>query len=207
LAKISIYILDDHRIFSDGLKRTLESRDNYSVNKIFDCADDLTEALNYTQPDLLITDISMPGLNGIELASKVHKLHSHVKILILSMHMGAAYVRPAMESGAHGYLLKDSRADDIFEAIRIIMAGGTYISPKIASLLLASNKNEPEITPRELEVLREIATGIKTSEMADKLFISINTVETHRRNLLLKSGCKNMAELIGWGFRQGLIQE
>lgn len=201
----NIYIVDDHRLFSEGLKRSIESNGDFEVKKVFETADELLAALHFEQPDIVIADITMPGLSGIELSKRIREKYPQQKILILSMHEGVGWVRPAMEAGINGYLLKDCHVDELVLALHTIQQGATYFSPRI-SAIREYPKAELELTPREADVLKQLATGKNTREIGEILFISENTVETHRRNLLLKSGCKNAAELIRWGLHQGYIQ-
>lgn len=204
--KIDIYIVDDHQIMNEGLKQVLESRQGLIVSRTFKSGRELLDALNFKQPDLIISDISMPDMNGIELAAEVLKKYSPIKFMFLSMHKEPEFVRPAIASGAHGYVLKDSKAEEVFEAIDFIMNDGRYISPKASSGLVISWQNKIELTPREIEVINEIAKGKTTKEIAESLFISTHTVETHRKNLLSKTDSSNTAELIVWGVNEGVIK-
>lgn len=203
---LNIFIIDDHQIMNDGLTQILESRPGFVVTKTFKSGYELLEALNFQKPHLIISDISMPDMSGIELAAQVLKNHKEIKIMFLSMHKEPEFVRPAIASGAHGYVLKDSKAEELFEAIDFIMNDGRYISPKASSGLVISWQNKIELTPREIEVINEIAKGKTTKEIAESLFISTHTVETHRKNLLSKTESANTAELIVWGVSEGIIE-
>lgn len=206
MSPIRIFLTDDHRMMNEGLRHIIESRPGYQVLKVFSNAEDTLQGLLYETPDLLITDISMPGMGGQELAQRVRQEYPFVKVLILSMHKEAAQVRKAMHTGVHGYLLKDSRAEEVFDAIDAVMEGSRYISPKAASALLEpAQPGQAELSPRELDVLRELARGKTTREIADALHLSTHTIDTYRKNLLLKSECSNTAELIAWGMGRGMV--
>jgi DNA-binding NarL/FixJ family response regulator len=202
---IEIFLIDDHRLLSDGLKRLIESGNTYRVSRTFSEGAALLEALHYEQPKILLSDISMPGIDGIALAREVLHRYPAIKFIFLSMHTGPEYVKPAMQTGAHGYLLKDSRIDDIFEALDLVLAGGRYIAPKAATALLSAAPGQVEITPREKQILLRLAQGAGTKQIADQLSISIHTVESHRKNLLAKTNCQNVAGLILWGVTHGYI--
>lgn len=202
---VSIFIVDDHQIMNDGLKQILESNPNFRVVKTFKSGGDLLSALNYELPQLIISDISMPELNGVELATEVIRKYPTIKMMFLSMHKEPEFVRPAIASGVHGYVLKDSKTEELFEAIEFVLSGEHYISPKASSGLVQSWQNKIELTSREIEVLKEIAKGKTTKDIAENLFISTHTVESHRKNLLSKTEASNTAELIVWGVKQGFI--
>ncbi len=204
---VSIFLTDDHRMMNEGLRQIIESRPQYQVQKVFSNAEDTLEALHFGQPDVLITDINMPGMGGLELAAKVKQQYPHVRVLILSMHQESSYIKKAIQMAkVNGYLLKDSRADEVFDAIDALMQGSKYISPKAASALLETrDEEEPELSPREVDVLREVAKGKTTRDIADTLHLSTHTIDTYRKNLLVKSNCSNTAELIVWGVGKGYI--
>ncbi len=203
--KVRLYLIDDHRLMNEGLKQVLESREGYVVEKMFNDPAALLESLNFQKPDVIISDISMPGMDGIALAKNVLERFPGVYIVFLTMHLNAQYIRPAMQMGVHGYVLKDSRAEDVFEAIDTVCSGNRYLSPKAAAILLSGPDEQITLTPRETQVLRAMALGFSTKEIAERLEISTNTVESHRKNLLLKTDCRNAAEMILWGVETGHV--
>jgi DNA-binding NarL/FixJ family response regulator len=202
----TIYIVDDHRMFCDGLKGILESYEKFTVSRIFSNASDALEALNFEQPNIIIGDITMPKMSGIELAKIVKEKFPLVKFLMLSMHTSANYVKEAIQAGVHGYVPKDSKADEVINAIEMILNGQTYISPGISANLYKSQIEQITLTEREIEVLQHIALGWNTNKIADKLFISFHTVESHRKNLLTKTECANSVELTMWGVEKGYVK-
>ncbi len=203
---ISIYLVDDHELVNNGIQNLLNiQNDKYNVSKVFNNAKDLLYALNFEQPNLIISDISMPNMNGIEMVKEVMAKFSEIKVLFLSMHKDAEFVKPALATGAQGYVLKDSKPQDVFDAIDTIMDGGNYISPKASSALLQNFRVKIELTPREIDILKLIGKGNTTKETAEILFISAHTVESHRKNLLAKTECTNIAELMVWAIREGYI--
>lgn len=201
-----IFLLDDHHVFLDGLSGIISSREGLEVVQTFDRAEQLLEALKKDIPDLVISDISLPGMDGLEMAKQIRKRYPDLKIMLLSMHTHPKYVKPAVEAGVHGYIAKDSTAEEVIDAIHTIMKGGTFITPQILSTLLQPG-NDLELTPREQQILQAIADGLSTREISEKLAISNHTVEAHRKNLLTKSGCNNVAQLVVWGIREGLLNE
>jgi len=203
--QIRIFLVDDHNLMNEGLKQVIESRPAYRVARHFTGGSELLEVLNYDVPDLIITDISMPGMDGLELGKKILARFPGVRIMFLTMHLNSRYVRPAMQMGAHGYVLKDSRAEEVFEAIQTIYSGGKYLSPKVSGLLLADKFTGVTLTPREKEVLNALALGLNTREIAESLAISMHTIDSHRKNLLLKADCHNIAQLILWGVETGYV--
>jgi len=202
---IKIFILDDHRVISDGLKLILESKPGYQVLKAFTNPASLLQEIKVQQPDLIITDITMPGMNGLELSKRVLSEYPKTKIVMLTMHIQGEYVKSAIKAGVMGYVLKDSAPDDLFTAIESVMSGNKYISPKAQNGFFELGRPKTELTARESEVLQALAMGMNTKQVAEKLFISNHTVETHRKNLLTKTESKNIAELIVWGVSRGYI--
>jgi len=204
---ICIYLVDDHAVVNSGIQNLLNSQqDKYEVSKTFGSGKELLYALNFEQPDLVISDISMPDMNGIELAKEVFAKHPKAKLMFLSMHKKLEFVKPALATGAQGYVLKDAKPEEVFEAIDTIMLGANYVSPKASSALVSSIQTKVDLTPREIEVLKQIAKGKTTREIADVLIISHHTVESHRKNLLSKTDCSNTAELLLWAVGEGYVQ-
>ena len=215
---IKIVIADDHRIIRDGLKSLLS--DEKDIEILGEAANGL-EALIKTRelnPDILIADISMPEMNGIEMTRILCKEKSETKILIVSMHDNEDYINQALDAGASGYLLKDSSKDELLKAIKAVANGETYCSGDVSKILLSkfltSSKSKKlkieaeeklELTKREKEILKLISDGLSNKEIANKLFVSSRTIDTHRYNIMQKLNVKNGAELVRIAFKLNLI--
>ena len=209
---IRIVLVDDHTVLRDGLKSLL----NYEPGlEVIGDASDGREAIKLTdtlKPDIIITDISMPGMNGIESVRAIRQNHPHLKIIILSMHAGQEYVIQALQAGANGYVVKQADASEVLTAIRAVMAGGAYLSPTISKHIidgyLSHNLEDlsgPKLTTREREVAQLLAEGESTRSISDILTISIKTVETHRMNIMKKLDAKSQTDLIKYALKQGWI--
>ena len=207
-----ILIADDHAIVRSGLKRVLDAKtDMEVVVEAQDGAEAVEKALK-EHVDLAILDVSMPRLTGLQAAAELHKREPDVKILMLSMHDSEQFLFEAIKAGASGYVLKSGADTDIVDAVRAAMRGESYLYPSAVATLVrdyVDRGGEEEfdvLTPRELEVLKLIAEANTSKEIADKLFISIKTVDRHRQNILDKLGMRDRVELTRYAIRRGLIQ-
>lgn len=208
-----IVLADDHVMFRQGIKNILERDKRLEV--IGEAGDGLKllELLNKATPDMIILDISMPNLRGIEATREIKMILPEVKVLILSMHKDKEFVYSAISAGAEGYLLKEDADTELFAAIEKIRQDGRYISPLLLGdltdeLFQTHHKGQltPQIEPlttREREVLKLIAEGTSNKEIADLLFISVRTVENHRANIMRKLNIKSTANLIKYAIRKG----
>ena len=211
---ISIMLADDHPIVRQGLKALLESEQNFHL--VGEAGDGL-EAVRLAirlKPDVLITDVMMPGLNGLEVTRQVTKSLPQTRVVILSMYTDDSYVLEALKNGAAGYVLKDSQATDLVQAIREVASGKRYLSPPLSEreLELYARRFESVtadpyelLTTREREVLQLVAEGRTSSEIAQQLFISPRTAEGHRANLMRKLGMQNNAELVRYALKRGIV--
>ena len=210
-----ILLADDHGIVRRGLKSLLESQPGLSV--IGEAADGL-EALRLCSelsPDLLIIDISMPLMNGIEVASRAHKLEAAPGVIILSMHADESYIMRALAAGARGYLVKDATDEDLIPAVRAVAAGKRFFSPTVAAVLMEDYVRQLRarglsdsyelLTVREREILQLLAEGRSNKEVAALLDVGLSTVETHRANLMQKLNLHNTAEIVLYAVRKGII--
>ena len=206
-----ILLVDDHRLFRAGLRSMLD-KDFQVVGEADDgrAAARLVEKL---KPQAIITDISMAGRNGIEFTRQVHGQFPDVKVLVLSMHKETYVIMESFAAGASGYLLKDSGLDEISNALRAILSGQKYIAPEIAEIVLAravtqwlseSQSQLPKLSAREREVLQLVAEGKSTKEIAASLYVSIKTVETHRRHIMGRLNLPNVAQLTKFAIREGI---
>lgn len=215
---LELIITDDHKIIRDGLKALLKEEENIKVVGEAGNGKELIDLLPSVCPDVILMDIHMPEMDGIETTKFIVANYPSVKVLALSMMESEEYVKAMVDAGAYGYVLKSSGKDELVNAIRIISSGFKYLSPDFALKLL--NKTIPEpadfeekvkensksnISKRELEVLKLIADGFTNGEIADKLFTSKRTIESHRRNLIEKTHTKNTAELVKHALSIGLI--
>jgi two-component system, NarL family, response regulator NreC len=212
---LRILLADDHGIVRRGLKSLLESQPGLSV--IGEAADGL-EALRLCSelsPDLLIIDISMPLMNGIEVASRAHKLEAAPGVIILSMHADESYIMRALAAGARGYLVKDATDEDLIPAVRAVAAGKPFFSPTVAAVLMEDYVRQLRarglsdsyelLTVREREILQLLAEGRSNKEVAALLDVGLSTVETHRANLMQKLNLHNTAEIVLYAVRKGII--
>mgnify|MGYP003859662457 CR=1 FL=1 len=209
---INVLIADDHKMFIDGLKAMLHDIPGI---KVVGEAMNGKEALEYcgTIPvDIVIMDINMPVMDGVEATKQLLKTHKALKVLGLSMHNDRHFISDMLKTGAHGYILKNTGKEDLVEAIKTLHSGETYLGEDVSKTLLNSFMKQPskmqvneKLSGREMEVLNCIANGHTTQEIGEKLYISKNTVETHRKNLLYKLQAKNTAELVNNAYRRGLI--
>ncbi|MCL4106242.1 UNVERIFIED_CONTAM: hypothetical protein GTU68_061084 [Idotea baltica] len=211
---IQILIADDHQIFLDGLISLLETETDIEVTLTARNGQEVLTLLKTQTPDLILMDINMPVMDGLEATRKVVAEHPEVKVIMLTMHDRADYITQMIQAGASGYLLKNSSRKDLLEGIRTIASGGTYFSQEVTQAVMdsyrsqakqATRRTEVALTPRETEVLKLIAQECTTGEVAERLFISPHTVESHRKNLLAKLGKKNTAGLAAEAVRLGLV--
>ena len=206
-----VLIADDHRILAEGVRGLLESE--FKVVDIVDDGRKLVETAKRLQPDVIVADITMPSLNGIEAAVQLRDAGVTSKVVFLTQHRDVAYARRAIEAGAAGYVLKHSVANELMTAIQEALRGQTYITPMIAGELLDSYRNDDSeegdamhrLTPRQREVLQLIAEGKSAKQIAALLKISVRTAEAHKANILKALELESTAELVQYAIRHGII--
>lgn len=207
---LSILVVDDHAIVREGLKRILER--TTSGWRVIEAGDG-TEALHLLrqQPvDLAVIDISMPGMNGLELLHRVRADFPRLRVLMLSMHAEEQYAMRAFKAGASGYVTKDSASRELAAAVRKVATGGTYVSAGLAErvVLQLNGTQEParhtQLSDREIDVLRRLVAGQRPTEIAMALHLSVKTVSTHKSRILQRLQLPNLAALIRYGIEQGL---
>jgi DNA-binding NarL/FixJ family response regulator len=213
LGPFRIVVADDHVIFRQGIKRIIEPVEGLLI--VGEAGDglELLELLKNTRPDLVIMDISMPNLRGLEAAREIKAIHPDLKVLFLTMHREKEYLHHAISAGAEGYILKEDADTELFSAIETIRRGGTYISPLLSlqlTDLLVQRYRSPgadpgldPLTTREKEIVKLIAEGNSGTEIARLLFISVRTVQHHRANILRKLNIKKTADLIKYAISKG----
>jgi two-component system, NarL family, response regulator NreC len=212
---LRVLLADDHGIVRRGLRSLLESQPGIDV--IGEAADGL-EALRLcteSSPDILILDIAMPKMNGIEVASRVHKFENAPRVIILSMHTDESYIIRALAAGARGYLLKEATDEDLVPALRSVIAGKRFFSPAVTAVLMEDYVRQLQargltdsyhlLTDRERQVLQLLAEGRSNKDVATVLDVGVSTVETHRANLMQKLNLHNTAEIVLYAVRKGII--
>ncbi len=210
--RIRILLADDHQMFIDGVKAVLQLHPQFAV--VAECTTG-QQAVEYAQKhavDIAVMDVNMPVMDGIEATKILKEQNSSLKIVVVTMHHELSVIQRLIRAGADTYLLKNTGADELVMALEKTWQGETYTSPAIAQAMIEAlrlqKKNEHAatlLTPRESEVLRLIAEGFTNSEIAEKVSLSINTIDTHRKNLLAKLGLRNTAQLIRYAVEKGLI--
>lgn len=209
---IRLAIVDDHAVVLDGLKTMLSAFPQLQVALTTQRGSVLLDELPATPVDVVLMDIQMPEINGIDLCKQVVRLHPDVNVIAFSSFDDSNYVKQIFRSGAKGYLLKDSDKHTIVKAIETVMEGDEYMDETIKKIILQESLTgqrrsifEVPLTKREKEILKLIAEGFSSQEVADKLFISLRTVETHRMNINQKLDVKNTAGLVKEAMKRGLI--
>jgi two-component system response regulator NreC len=210
---IKILVADDHKIVRDGLRTLIEKENGMEVIAEAEDGRSAVKQAKKLLPDIVIMDITMPDLNGIDATRAIFEEAPGVKIIALSMHSDRRFVSGMLEAGASGYLLKDSAFEELATAIRAVVANQIYLSPKIADIVVrrfvsksASTERSAftELTKREREVLQLLAEGVSTKEIAGRLNLSVKTVETHRANIMDKLDIHTISKLVKYAIREGL---
>jgi len=208
----SIFLVDDHQMFLDGIFSVLKESKDYTVVGTAQNAIQALKILPNFNVDIIITDIEMPEMDGLDFAKKIKEASPHIKVLIASSHLSITKINMAIENKVNGYLIKNAGKTELMKALNKISAGEDYFSKEVTELLrdyqatkVESSTNKIKLSPREKEVLRLIADEKSTQEITEILFISSNTVETHRKNLMRKIGAKNMIGLVKYAMKHGVI--
>lgn len=208
-----VLLADDHTLFRAGVRALLGSIDDVTIVGEAGDGHAALEMIDRVRPDVALVDITMPGLNGLEVASRVAKASPGTRIVILSMHVGEAYVAQALKAGVAGYLLKDAAANELEMALRAVARGETYLSPAISKHVVEGflgRGQEPGdplagLTPRQREILQLVAEGKTTRAIAETLGVSIKTVEAHRAQLMERVGIHDVPGLVRLAIRAGLV--
>lgn len=210
---IRIIIADDHKIVRDGLRTLIEKEADMEVVAEAEDGRSTVKLAKKIVPDLVIMDITMPDMNGIDATREITHDVSGVKVIALSMHSDRQFVTGMLEAGASGYLLKDCAFEELARAVRAVMANQTYLSPRIANIIVdryvkksftTDSSAFSILTQREREVLQLLSEGMSTKEMAFHLTVSVKTIETHRRNIMDKLDIHNITDLVKYAIREGL---
>ncbi len=210
-----VILADDHVLMRHGLRRILEENSNLEISAEVGDGLELLSVLQKVNPDLIILDVSMPNLRGIEAIPEIRRVRPTAKVLMLTMHKEEDYLYQAISAGANGYLLKDDAEKELFSAIEHIKNGKIYISPSLADQSMQNwarlRRGEDDahssesLTVREREILKLIAEGKSNKEIGDLLYISVRTVERHRANMMSKLNIRKTAELVQYALRKHYI--
>ncbi|KQP80280.1 response regulator transcription factor [Methylobacterium sp. Leaf117] len=213
--RIRVALADDHPIVLAGIRALLNATPDIDLVGEATSGSDALTMICSLKPDVAVIDISMPGLNGLELTERVRSECPGIKLLVMTVHEDAAYVQPLLQAGARGYLLKRSAAEDLLRAVRAVAAGGVYLDPSVAGHALsdthasagsaASGQSKEALSPREAEVLRLIAQGFSNKDIARRIDLSVKSVETYKARAAEKLGLRTRAEIIRHAAAQGWL--
>jgi DNA-binding NarL/FixJ family response regulator len=218
MEKIKVILIDDHQIVRDGIKSLLSDAADIEVISEAGSYYELKEKLKLQDPDIVLLDISLPEVSGIEITKFISENYPKIKVLILSMYTGEDFIFNAIKAGAKGYLPKNTTKKEIIDAIRAVFNNQEYFSESISKIMLKSyvNKaktsdNQPlqdneRLSARELEILKHVAAGLSNHEIAEKLFISVRTVESHKNHIMQKLELKSTVDLIKFALKKNLLE-
>jgi DNA-binding NarL/FixJ family response regulator len=204
----TIILADDHAMLREGIRKIIERIEGVVISGEVNDGLELLELLKKSNPNLVILDISMPNLRGLEAIREIKKTYPKVKILVLTMHKKKEFLRQALQDGADGFLLKEDAGSELIRAVQTVRNGGKYLSPLLSSVLtsLALEEEKTEVlTMREREVLKLLTEGKGAKEIAAALYISPHTVRRHRSNIMEKLNIKNLADLVKYAISQNYI--
>lgn len=206
---ISVFIVDDHPVVVEGLKAVIEKIEGHEVCGTAGNAVEAVNMLKSLMVDVMLLDINLPDISGIELCKKIRKEFPGIKVLGISTFSDRSYISRMIANGAQGYLIKNASAEEIKKAIASVMQGQLYMSLNIEHILnpvtVTASGGLPLLTKREKEILKLIADGMTNSQIAEKLFVSQSTVDTHRKNMLTKLNVNNTAALVRFAVENGLV--
>ena len=209
MSKIKIIIVDDHKLFRDGILSLFQNDEYIEVAGATDSAENALSIIEETNAQVVLMDISWPGIDGLTAIKDYTKKHPHVKFIVLTMHAEGQYVVKAVKNGAFGYLLKNTSKEELSEAIFAVCKGEKYFNQKVSQLMVGNITLEGStvqpLSKRETEVLQLITNGKTNKEIAQELFVSVRTVETHRVNMMKKMNVTSMAELIKKAVKMKLV--
>jgi DNA-binding NarL/FixJ family response regulator len=211
MSRVRVLLADDHRIVAEGLKSLLVPE--FDLIGLVEDGRAMVEAAKALKPEVIVADITMPHLNGMEALAEIKKFDPNVRVIFLTMHRDAAYARRALEAGAVGFVLKHSAPEELVLAVRAAAQGGTFITPTLAGEVLQALKQHPSeaadpvasLTLRQREILRLLVDGLTAQEIGSKLHISARTVEDHNYRMAESLGIKGKAELIHFAIKHGIV--
>lgn len=203
-------IVDDHAVLRSGLRLVIEREDGLGVAGEAGTAEDALRSFERLQPDIVLMDLEMPGIGGLAGVKRLQELHPDTAVLVLSMHGEADDVRRAFEAGARGYVLKTAADEELIRAIRAVSSGERYLHPSLGAVLAQPPQSRgavDELSSREREVLRLLALGHTNQEIAQQLYVSVRTVESHRAHIMTKLRAASRAEMVRHAIEGGLLEE
>ena len=219
MSNIKLFVVDDHPIFIDGIVGLLQDTPGFEIIGTANNGQDFLDKIKDNQPDIVLMDINMPVMDGIETTKELKIQYPKIKVIALTMFNDIRFIKDLLEIGAKGYVLKNISREDLIKAIHTVAEGKPFldaaVQEKVISSMSSSDEDEfddkeadlmvQNITSRELEILQLIALGLTSQDISKKLFISKNTVETHRKNLLAKLNVKNTASLLKFAYKKNLV--
>jgi two-component system response regulator NreC len=210
---IRIVLADDHQVLREGLRSLLESEEDIKVVGEVSSGEEAIRVVARTQPDIVVMDLGMPGMGGLEAIREIRRDHVQVRVIVLSMHSGREFVVQALQAGSDGYVPKSSAHTDLLQAIRVVHGGGRFVHPTAASALAEQLLQEKQtskllinLSGREAEVLRWTALGFTSREIGERLSLSPKTVDTYRERVMEKLELKNRSELVRFALQAGLLE-
>lgn len=217
MIKIKVGLVEDHQLVRDGIRSLIEGAENIEVVVEACSARGILELLKNSDPDILLVDISLPEISGIDLARIITSEYPKIRVIMLSMHTGQEFIFNSLKNGAKGYLHKSISRDELIEAIKEVYTGNEYFSKEVSGIILknylrqikdpesADNNSEQKLTPRESEILQMVAQGYSNQLIADKLFISVRTVESHKNHIMQKLELTTTVDLVKYALKNKLI--
>jgi DNA-binding NarL/FixJ family response regulator len=205
MSPISLIIVEDHPVVVDGLQTLFNSAGNYFVEGVAGTGKECLKLLQIISPDVLLLDINLPDISGINLCKLILQRYPEQRILALTTYAERVFIQQMLDNGAYGYVLKNASSEEILEGVNEVHEGNKYLCQEAGNLLKKTQENELMITRRESSVLKLLAEGFTNIEIADKLFISPLTVDSHRKNLIIKLQARNTASLIKIASDRGLV--
>ena len=214
MGQVSILTVDDHSVFRSGLRLLLEIKGGFKVVGEAGNGEQAVELARELSPDIILMDLAMPGMDGLTTMHRIQEINPKMKFLVITQHADRAYLLPAMQAGASGYVLKSSKSDDLIAAIHTVYEGKIFIDPAVAGTVMEDYRQHTNpqagehldpLSEREKEVLRLRALGHTSREIAEQLVINSKTVDTHKGRLRAKLGIKTRAELVAYAFDNGIL--
>ncbi|MCB0497575.1 MAG: response regulator transcription factor [Cyclobacteriaceae bacterium] len=211
--KHSVIIVDDHQLVAQGISRFLENNPTFDVVGIYNDSREALERIKILKPEILLTDLDMPGMNGLELATEIRKAGLRTKIVLITMHLNQSVAKKVMDIKLDGYLPKNVDESEVLTCLETVLKGQNHYSSKVLEALVKGSselevtglKKTQQLTERELEILTLVAEGLSTNKISEELFIAVRTVETHRKSIMEKLEVSNVAGMVRIAVQEGLL--